>query len=65
MPGPLHVWINGGPGGYASLTHPPTFLRCKKKVKKGEKERVLKQKLLKDCHQGQNVTVQNFLIGSA
>ena len=42
------------------LPHPPfpTFLRSKKKKdKQRKKHRALKQKLLKDCHQSQNVTV--------
>ena len=35
----------------------PTFLCSKnKKLKQRKKERVSKQKLFKDCHQGQNVT---------
>ena len=33
------------------------LLAKKKKWKKGEKESVLKQTLLKGCHQGQNVTI--------
>ena len=48
-----------GPGG-AWLPH----FFCKGKRKKGikgKKERVSKQKLLKGCHQGQNVTVLAIL----
>ena len=51
----------------------PTFLRSeRKKGNKGGKERLSKQKLLKGCHQGENVTVlailerlefKNFLAG--
>ena len=41
----------GGPGGSHG---PPLFFRSKKKT---GKTRVSKQKLLKGCHQGQNVTV--------
>ena len=37
---------------------PPRFRRAKrKKGNQGKKERFSKQKLLKCCHQGQNVTV--------
>ena len=39
----------------------PTFLRTKKKVRKRKKERVSKQKLLKGCHQDQNITVLAIL----
>ena len=39
----------------------PIFLRSKKKGKQKKKEKVLKQKLLKGCHQGQNVTVLAIL----
>ena len=40
----------------------PHFLHSKeKKGKQRKKERVSKQKLLKDCHQGQNVTVLAIL----
>ena len=43
---------------------PPPTLFCvakRKKGNKGKKERVSKQKLLKDCHQGQDVTVLAIL----
>ena len=42
---------------------PPHFFCAakRKKRKKGKKERLSKQKLLKDCHQGQNVTVLAIL----
>ena len=41
----------------------PTFFGVEKrnKANKGKKERVSKQKLLKGCHQGQNVTVLAIL----
>ena len=39
----------------------PTFLRSKKKKRKTKEERISKQKLLKGCHQGQNVTVLAIL----
>ena len=43
-------------------THTHTFLYSKKKKgKQGKKERFSKQKLLKSCHQGQNVTVLAIL----
>ena len=45
-------------GGMAS----PLFCVAKrKKGNKGKKERVSKQKLLKDCHQGQDITVLAIL----
>ena len=38
------------------------FLRNKKKNrKKRKKERFSKQKLLKNCHQGENITVSDIL----
>ena len=37
------------------------FPANRKKVNKGKKGRVSKQKLLKGCHQGQNVTVLAIL----
>ena len=47
------------PGGHGL---PPPFFRSKKKIrKKGKKERVSKQKLLKGYHQSQNVTVLAIL----
>ena len=42
------------------MSHPHTPFFCvakRKKENKGKKERVSKQKLLKDYHRGQNVTV--------
>ena len=39
----------------------PNFGVVKKKGNEGKKERVLKQKLLKDCQLGQNVTVLTIL----
>ena len=53
----------GGPGDHApslptnTHTHTLFCLAKRKKGNKGEKERLSKQKLLKGCHQGQNVTV--------
>ena len=48
----------GAGGGHG----PANFLRSKKKkLNKGKKERLSKQKLLKGCHQGQNVTVLAIL----
>ena len=47
----------------STLTHTHTLF-CVAKIKKGNKgrkERVSKQKLLKGCHQGQNVTVLAIL----
>ena len=44
--------------------HPPPhpiFLRSKKKKGEQKKERISKQKLLKGCHQGQQVTVLAIL----
>ena len=42
--------------------NPPTCLRSKRKrVKQRKKERVSKQKLLKACHQVQNVTILGIL----
>ena len=50
----------GRAGGHAPL--PPFYLhRKKKKRNKGKKERVSKQKLLKGCHQGQNIIVLPIL----
>ena len=47
-----------GAGGHES----PLFCVAKrKKGNKGKKERLSKQKLLKGCHQGQNVTVLAIL----
>ena len=49
-----------GEGGWAAM--PSTFLRSKKKKRnKGTSEMVSKQKLLKDCHQSQNITVLAIL----
>ena len=51
----------GGPGGEGQWL-PPLF--CVAKIKKGDKakkERFLKQKLLKGCHQGQNIIVLTIL----
>ena len=39
----------------------PIFLRSKKKKGEQKKERISKQKLLKGCHQGQQVTVLAIL----
>ena len=49
-----------GAGGGHGL---PLFLRSQKKTteKQRKKERVSKQKLLKVCHQGQNVTILAIL----
>ena len=50
----------GTPGGRGAWL--PFFCVAKrKKGEKGKKERVRKQKLLKGCHQGQNVTVLAIL----
>ena len=48
-----------GDTGVSRRPWPPRFLHSKKKKKerKGKKERVSKQKLLKGCHQGQNIIV--------
>ena len=46
----------GDRGGYAHI-----FCSKKKKGKQRKKERVSKQKLLKACHQGENVTVLAIL----
>ena len=52
----------GGVGGHASPPTPLTFLHSeKKKERQSEKERVSKQKLLKGCHQGQNVIVLTII----
>ena len=40
---------------------PPLVCVAKKKGNKGKKERVSKQKVLKGCHQSQNVTVSVIL----
>ena len=59
LPGPA---TPRGRGCHASLLLSPTFLRSKKKKGKlREKKRFSKQKLLKTCHQGQNVTVLAIL----
>ena len=52
-------WWWGGGGGVMGLCPHPSLFRAaeRKKGNKGKKERVLKQKLLNGCHQGQNVTV--------
>ena len=48
----------GDTGGWAGgLCHSLTFLRSKKNGNNGNKKRVSKQKLLKGCHQGQNIAV--------
>ena len=39
----------------------PCFCVAERKKGNKEKKRILKQKLLKDCHQGQNVTVLAIL----
>ena len=46
----------GGPEGHGGTT----YFAAKRKSK-GKKERVSKQKLLKGCHLGQNVTVLAIL----
>ena len=51
-----------GRGACSPLQQPPTFCVAKrKKGDKDKKERVSKQKLLKGCHQGQNITVLAIL----
>ena len=54
-----------GRGGHAQpppIPPPPLFCVAKRKNgNKGKKERLSKQKLLKGCHQGQNVTVLAIL----
>ena len=51
-----------GGGGHSQLPSPPLFYVAKtKKGSKGKKERVSKQKLLKGCHQGQNIIVLTIL----
>ena len=57
---------NGGTGEVGAcmppVPLPPLFCVVKrKKWNEGKKERVSKQKLLKSCHQGQNVTVLAIL----
>ena len=50
----------GEVGGKGSMPPPPapTFFQAKEKLEtKQKKERVSKQKLLKGCHQGQNIIV--------
>ena len=52
----------GGQGGHAPPPLLPFYLyRKKKKGDKGKKERFSKQKLLKGCHQGQNIIVLPIL----
>ena len=52
----------GEVGGHVLPPPPLTFLHSeKKKERQREKERVSKQKLLKGCHQGQNVIVLTIL----
>ena len=52
----------GDTGGTGGAMAPPLFCVTKrKKGKKRKKERLSKQKLLKGCHQGQNVTVLAIL----
>ena len=51
-------------GGGARVTMPLLTIfgyQKEKKGNKGKKERLSRQKLLKDCHQGQNVTVLAIL----
>ena len=51
-----------GGGGHSQLPSSPLFYVAKtKKGSKGKKERVSKQKLLKGCHQGQNIIVLTIL----
>ena len=53
-----------GRGRGRGACHPPTSLFCvakRKKGDKGKKERISKQKLLKGCHQGQNIIVLAIL----
>ena len=48
----------GGPEGPCSPLFPPLFFVAKRKKRdKSKKERFSKQKLLKGCHQGQNIIV--------
>ena len=48
--------------GGQEVIGPPLFCAAKrKKGNKGKKERISKQKLLKSCHQGQNITVLAIL----
>ena len=48
-------------GGRGVHDPPPFCLAKRKKGNQGKKERFSKQKLLKGCHQGQNVTVLAIL----
>ena len=59
----VHIQDRQNQGGTRGLCPPsPTFLRRKKKKEKQrKKQRVLKQKLLKDCQQSQNVTALAIL----
>ena len=57
LPNLIRAGDTGGPETMPPLPHSsPTFLRSKKKKgRQRQKERVSRQKLLKGCHQGQNV----------
>ena len=52
-----------GPEVVHTTSPHPLFIcvEIRKKINRGKKERVSKQKLLKDCHQGQNVTLLAIL----
>ena len=51
----------GGEAGGEGMTPPLFCVAKRKKGGKGKKERVSKQKLLKGCHQGQNIIVLAIL----
>ena len=53
--------ILGGGQRYLGATGAMVCETKRKKGNKGKKERLSKQKLLKGCHQGQNVTVLAIL----
>ena len=58
-PGPATTGRGEGRGG--GMTHPLFCVTKRKKRNKGKKQRVLMQKLIKDCHQSLNVTVLAIL----
>ena len=56
-----YFYTSTGPGG---AMVPPTFCVAEgKKGDKGKKERISKRKLLKSCHQGQNIALLAILEG--
>ena len=61
MSGPATPWWPGGQGAMLPPSPQLFYVAKRKKGNQGKKERFLKQKLLKGCHQDQNVTVSASL----